>query len=141
MRDIRDTLLDRLLTVGTLTCQAPDYKAPEAQEHVKRLLMIVWRMMHPQNRERFIAALDENLNIAAKPQISEAQRAEMEMIEIIKGWPSVLSTVSGDDKGFALSIMKSRGNSEWYPSDAQAVRMRAIWAERSVSGDDIEVME
>lgn len=138
--DIRDHLFTAA-ELATRVTQADDFKEPAQQDSLKRLLMVVWRMLEPRTRRRFLDMLDDDLKYNPPKVISEKERLEIEMMQIIEGWPKVLSSVSANDRGFAMSIMKKRGQSGWWPSDAQMPRMRSMWAERSIDGDEIDVVE
>lgn len=141
MSDIRDIFYQRAELI-TRVAQDEDYKEPAPQDALKRLLIVIWRMLAPWTRRNFIAMLDDDLKYAPARKISEKERQEAEIMEMLNGWQQVLTSASAADRGFALGIMKKRSNQNWWPSEAELTKMQSLWAERSISGtDDIDVVE
>jgi hypothetical protein len=102
---------------------------------IKRAVAILWRQMTLQERRAFIGRLDDDLRLVKPATTPDKLLSDLEMTDIIKGWPQVIANVGDEQRGFALSIMKKRGNPEWWPSEAQAEVMRRLWKDRALDGD------
>lgn len=126
---------DALLNVSERLCTAPEWRSPMVRPDIKRGVALLWSQMTLSERKAFIGRLDDELRLVKPVAVSEGMQADMEMTKIIKGWPQVLANVPDEQRGFALSIMKKRGNEGWWPSDAQAEVMRRLWRERNVASD------
>lgn len=117
-------------------------KAPKSQDAIKTLVCVLWKMLSPDHRARFLADLDDE-NRHRPIMKRDARLIEEALIaEMLTNWQQVLASVGPHDRGFAMSIMKTRSKANWWPTDAQIAKMKAIWAERSIDlDDDIEVTE
>ncbi len=130
---------DALLNVSARLCASDDWQSPLVRGDIKRLVAIGWKSMTASERRAFIGCLDAD-NKLTKP-IKRVPNDELEMLTIIKDWQKVIANVSSDDRSFALSIMKARGRDGWWPSDAQAAKMKGLWLERSIEGGEVEIVE
>lgn len=137
---VPDNLATRFYDNAFKVFRASDVKDRSVQDAAKIALMVLWRCIHPDTRRSFIDCLGDDL--MPRPKVDRTkEREELEVITMLRGWPSVLGSVSKDQMGFAKSIMKQRSNESWYPSKKQIPLMRALWAERQVSADEPELME
>lgn len=126
---------DALLNVAARLCERDDWKDPLARPDIKRLVALGWSQMTASERRAFIRRLDDDLKLIKRAAVPAGLLADIEMTEIIKGWPQVIANVGDDQRGFALSIMKKRSNPQWWPSEKQAEVMRRLWKERAVDSD------
>lgn len=111
-------------------------KHPTTQKEIVALQATLWKLMSPHHRARFVADLDDENRHRPMQRLTDKQREEALLVEIITKWPDVIGSVGSADRGFAMSIMKSRSKANWWPSDAQVSKMKTIWAERSINLDD-----
>lgn len=134
-----DAHMARLFNASCRVNALTDVKTPSAQDEIKRLQALLWKLLRPCNKQAFMSALDENLNLIGP--IKQIPSEDLEILTMIRGWQEVIANVTPDDRSFALSIMKKRGNQDWWPSKAQIHKMKTLWNERSIEGGEVEVTE
>lgn len=132
---INGALFDRIHALHTDRANLPAW-----HDHMKRLLVVAWRALPKSTRRLFIERLDSDLNILPPHQKTHRQEQEELTFRIIQGWKLVLASCSKADRGFALSVMKKRGDPTWWPSEAQEKRMRAMWRDVG-EPDDVDIVE
>lgn len=122
-----------------------NYKSLAGQGVIKRLLVGVWALLEPQSKRAFLDSLDDDMRFNKQvraTKIDAKLQEEARIWEMLMKWPEVLPSVGASDLGFAKSILKNRSKPLWWPSEAQAARMKALWAERGADvEEDIEVTE
>lgn len=134
-KQVIDVLSTRLMQLQSST----DYRSGDGQKAIKQMLAGAWNLLEPTSKRAFMDSLDENLRFDSRIRKTKIDRREEEealIAKILTSWPSVLPSVGKEDLGFAKSVMKNRGKKYWWPSDAQAARMKALWAERNTSADE-----
>ena len=61
MADPRDRLVDQMISVGTVVGMSGDTRSTPAQNALKQLLVIVWRMLSPKSRKDFFHCVDDQM--------------------------------------------------------------------------------
>ena len=131
---------DVLLDCSARLCVADDWQDPLMKPLVKRVAYVAWMNLSASERRDFINSLDDQNRIIPKAKRAKPSE-DLEILTMIRGWQQVIANVTPDDRSFALSIMKRRGNQDWWPSPAQIHKMKTLWAERHVEGGEVEVTE